>query len=184
VTDHWWLRRMRRWSPREAHCRGVSVRATELGHGSSEMSNWRALSTNGRLSGTGFSSRASVSWKCPGTFIISDEAGRIVMLNAQTEKLSATPGKNCWPDCRVLVPERARSAHAAYRESYRIHPSCATWGPAGSSSRAPGRHGVSCRHSWGRCGREKACWSSSAVRDISERKEFESRILHQATTTP
>jgi len=185
VTEALVLRRMRALVTAARRIAGGDFSArTELGHGSSEMSELaRAFDEMAGSLEQLFEQSQRVMEVAPEAFIISDEAGRIVMVNAQTEKLFGyTREELLGQTVEMLVPERARSAHAAYRESYRDSPVVRDMGARGDLQ-AVRRDGTEfpVDISLGPLRTGNGLLVISAVRDISERKEFESRILHQAT---
>jgi diguanylate cyclase (GGDEF)-like protein/PAS domain S-box-containing protein len=115
----------------------------------------------------------------PEAIILTDEAGRIVMANAQTQKLFGYhEGELIGQPIEILLPDRLRTQHRDHRERY---------GPAGVvramdllALRKDGSE-FPVDVSIGTLGRENGRLTVSAVRDITERKRHEAQILHQAT---
>ncbi len=119
----------------------------------------------------------------PEAIILSDEAGRIVMANAQTLSLFGYgEGELIGQPIEVLLPERLRAQHRGHRERY---------APTGVVRTMGARMDLVARRkdgsefpvdvSLGMLGRENGKLTVSAVRDITERKQHEAQILHQAT---
>jgi len=185
VTDALVLRRMRALiaAARRIAAGDFSAR-TELGHGSSEMSELaRAFDEMAGSLEQLFEQSQRVMEVAPEAFIISDGRGLIVMVNAQTEKLFGyTREELLGQAVEMLMPERARHAHAAYREGYGNSPVVRDMGVRGDlvGMRRDGTE-FPVDISLGPLRTEKGMLVISAVRDISERKQFESRIVHQAT---
>ncbi|GBL45368.1 diguanylate cyclase/phosphodiesterase [Sulfuriferula multivorans] len=121
----------------------------------------------------------------PEAIIVSNSSGKIVMANAQTERLFGyNRDEMIGQAIEILVPERLRAGHTVHRGAY-----MATAAPG---VRAMGeRRELFARRkdgtefpteiSLGSLKTENGYFVISAVRDVSERKQFETQILHQAT---
>lgn len=124
----------------------------------------------------------------PEAVIVSDSSGKIVTVNAQAAKLFGyARSEIIGLTIEALVPERFRAAHIAHRNAYMAM--------AAPTLRimAEGRELFARRKdgsefateiSLGPLKTEEGNFVISAVRDVSERKQFENRILHQATHDP
>ncbi|MEO7480482.1 MAG: EAL domain-containing protein, partial [Sulfuriferula sp.] len=124
----------------------------------------------------------------PEAVIISDSNGKIVTVNAQTEKLFGySRSEMIGLSIEALVPERFRAAHAAHRNAYiaMAAPTVRTMGE-GRELFARRQDGTefATEISLGPLKTEDGDFVISAVRDVSERKQFENRILQQATHDP
>lgn len=59
----------------------------------------------------------------PDAMVIADVSGRIVLVNAETEKLFGYPREELITQpVEMLIPERFRANHPAHRDSYMAHP--------------------------------------------------------------
>jgi diguanylate cyclase (GGDEF)-like protein/PAS domain S-box-containing protein len=119
----------------------------------------------------------------PEAMIISEVSGKIVMVNVQAEKLFGySRDELIGQSIEMLLPERFRAGHGAHRAAYMQQNST---GQMGKRRELPGRSkdGVefSAEISLGTLKTENGLFAISAVRDITERKQFENQILHQAT---
>jgi len=119
----------------------------------------------------------------PESFVVSDAQGCIVMVNAQTEKLFGyCRDELLGQPVEMLIPVRARESHARQRQTYLAAPAVRDMGVRRDlSARRKDGTEFPVDISLGPLQTDKGRLIISAVRDISERKEFESRILHQAT---
>lgn len=124
----------------------------------------------------------------PEAVIISDNAGKIVTVNAQTRKLfdychEEIIGK----PIQILVPRRLREDFATHLEAYLT----LTAPPVGAiregmelfARRKDGTE-FAAEITLGPLKTKDGFFVISAIRDVSERKRFETRILHQATHDP
>ena len=121
----------------------------------------------------------------PEALIISDGGGKIVMVNAQVEKLFGySRDEMIGESIEILVPDRLRAAHISHRNAYTAlaHPPVRLMGE-GRELFARRKNGseFSTEISLGPLKTKDGNFVISAVRDISERKQFEAQILHQAT---
>lgn len=121
----------------------------------------------------------------PEAIIISDSSGKIVMANAQAGKLFGySRDEMLGASVETLVPERLRAAHVAHRDAYIAldAPPIKAMGK-GRELFARKKDGseFSTEISLGPLKTNDGNFVISAIRDVSERKEFEARILHQAT---
>lgn len=124
----------------------------------------------------------------PEAVIVSDSSGKIVTVNAQTKKLFGyTRSEMIGLSIETLVPERFRAAHAAHRNAYitLTTPTVRAMGE-GRELFARRKDGTefATEISLGPLKTEDGYFVISAVRDVSERKQFETRMLHQATHDP
>ena len=124
----------------------------------------------------------------PEAVIISDSGGKIVTVNAQTEKLFGySRSEMIGLSIEALVPERFRATHAAHRSAYitLAAPTVRAMGE-GRELFARRQDGTefATEISLGPLKTEDGDFVISAVRDVSERKQFETRILQQATHDP
>jgi diguanylate cyclase (GGDEF)-like protein/PAS domain S-box-containing protein len=119
----------------------------------------------------------------PEAMLISDAAGKIVMVNNQTEQLFGYRREELLGQAiEMLVPERVRTQHAGHRDRYREAPILrAPGGRVGLSARRKDGTEFPVDISLGPLQTEHGMLVICAVRDMSERAQFESRILHQAT---
>lgn len=111
----------------------------------------------------------------PDSMVIVDREGRIVLVNAQTERLFGyTRAELIGQPVEVLVPERVRAAHAQARRGYHARPEAR---PMGS------RPDLSCRRKDGSqfiaeislspIETEEGLLVASAIRDVTERRRAE-----------
>ncbi|BBP05622.1 hypothetical protein TPL01_18090 [Sulfuriferula plumbiphila] len=124
----------------------------------------------------------------PEAVIVSASSGKIVTVNAQAEKLFGyTRSEMIGLSIEALVPERFRAAHTAHRSAYitLATPAVRIMGE-GRELFARRKDGTefATEISLGPLKTEDGYFVISAVRDVSERKQFETRILHQATHDP
>jgi len=121
----------------------------------------------------------------PEAIIVSDSSGKIVMVNGQTEKLFGYSREEIvGASIETLVPERLRTGHIAHRSSYTTleSPPIKVMG-SGQELYARKKDGTefATEISLGPLKTKKGNFVISAVRDVSERKQFEVLIRHQAT---
>ena len=155
-----------------------------LGHGHGELSELsHAFDDMARSIEEQFQQTRGVMDVTPEAIILSDEAGRIVMVNAHAcEMFGYAEDELLGQPVEMLVPPRLRAAHRGHRERYD--------GVAISRGMGDRMDLCACRKdggefpvdvSIGMLKNEQGKLSVSAVRDISERKKFEAQIIHQAT---
>lgn len=185
VTDRLVLRRMRALiATARRIAAGDFAARTELGHGSSELSELaRAFDEMAASLQQSFEQAQRVMEVAPESFVVSDAQGRIVMVNAQTEKLFGyCRDELLGQPVEMLIPVRARESHARQRQTYLAAPAVRDMGVRRDlAARRKDGTEFPVDISLGPLQTDKGRLIISAVRDISERKEFESRILHQAT---
>lgn len=124
----------------------------------------------------------------PEAVIVSDSSGKIVTVNAQAEKLFGyTRSEMIGLSIETLVPERFRATHATHRNEYMAMatPTVRIMGEGRElfARRKDGSE-FATEINLGSLKTEDGHFVISAVRDVSERKQFETRILHQATHDP
>ncbi len=124
----------------------------------------------------------------PEAVIVSDSNGKIMTVNAQAEKLFGyTRSEMIGLSIEALVPERFRTTHASHRSAYisLATPTVRAMGE-GRELFARRKDGTefATEISLGPLKTEDGDFVISAVRDVSERKQFETRMLHQATHDP
>ena len=124
----------------------------------------------------------------PEAVIVSDSHGRIMTVNAQAAKLFGyARSEMIGLEIEALVPERFRAAHSAHRNAYMAMAAPTVRVMAeGRELFARRKDGTefATEISLGPLKTEEGDFVISAVRDVSERKQFETRILHQATHDP
>jgi PAS domain S-box-containing protein len=114
----------------------------------------------------------------PDAMVVVDGGGRMVLVNAQTERLFGySRGELLGQPVEILVPQRFRSAHVAHRDDYSADPhvrpmgvGLELFGRRKDNSELP----VEIMLSPIRIGRETLV--VSAIRDITERKRFEQEL--------
>lgn len=124
----------------------------------------------------------------PEAVIVSDSNGKIVTANAQTEKLFGyTRREMIGLPIDALVPERYRAVHSDHRAAYMATESQSVRvmgeGKELFARRKDGTE-FATEISLGPLKTEDGYFVISAVRDVSERKQFETRLLQQATHDP
>ena len=114
----------------------------------------------------------------PNAMVMVDQQGRIVLINAQTEKFFGYPRADLiGKSVEILVPERFRAHHPAYRDSYFANPSVRSMG-AGRELFGRRRDGSEFPVEIGLnpIRTQEGLFVLSAIADITERKRAEGRV--------
>jgi len=185
ATDMLILRRMRALIlSTEEIARGNFSARTHLGKGTSEISELARVFDNMAQSLEQlFEQNQRIMEVSPEAIVISDSGGKIVMVNIQTEKLfEYSRDELIGQSIDVLLPERFRAGHGAQRNSYVEENRTDKMG-MGRELLGRKKDGTefSAEISLGPMKMDGGVFVISAVRDITERKHFENKILHQAT---
>jgi PAS domain S-box-containing protein len=114
----------------------------------------------------------------PDAIIEVDEAGRIILMNAATEKLFGySRGELLGQTVEALIPAQARMRHAEHRTQYRNHPATRPMG-TGMTLLARRKDGSEfpVEISLSPVQSEEGLRVTAIVRDVTERKKFEEEI--------
>lgn len=118
----------------------------------------------------------------PDAMVITDESGKIVLVNSQTERLFGYPREELLGrPVEMLVPQNARHKHPDLRHGYFADPHVRGMGPSLSLSavRKDGRE-FPVEISLSPLKTEVGTLVSSSIRDVTERRHNEERIRRQA----
>jgi protein-histidine pros-kinase len=114
----------------------------------------------------------------PDAMVIMDGDGKIVLINSQTEKLFGYPrGELLRQPVEVLIPERFGHKHRGHRSAYAENPRVRPMG-AGMELYARRKDGAEfpVEISLSPIETEQGTWVSSAIRDVTERRDTERRL--------
>jgi protein-histidine pros-kinase len=115
----------------------------------------------------------------PDAMVIVDQSGRIVLVNAQTEKLFGyTRAELLGQAVELLVPNRYRAAHSGHRAGYSVSPRARSMG-SGLELFGVKKNGdeFPIEISLSPLETEEGMLVSSAIRDITERRQLEIKTL-------
>lgn len=159
---------------------------TQLGKGAGELSELaRVFDHMAQSLEMLFQQSQHIMEVTPEAIIVSDSSGKIVTANAQAEKLFGySRDEMIGQSIEMLVPKRLRAAHTEHRSAY-IAMAKTTSGPMGEGRELLARRKDGTEFpteiSLGPLKMKDGYFVISAIRDVSERKQFETQLLHQAT---
>jgi rsbT co-antagonist protein RsbR len=118
----------------------------------------------------------------PDALVITDAQGKIVLVNSQTEKMFGYRREELLGQpIEMLVPPRFREKHPAYRSEYVANPRVR---PMGAGLRLFGLHKdgheIPVEISLSPLETEEGTWTTSSIRDVTERRLNEERIQQQS----
>lgn len=119
----------------------------------------------------------------PDAIVISDSRGRIVLVNAQAERLFGYAREELLGQLvEALMPKRFRRVHPGHRESYFQQPGVRPMGQRGVELSALHRDGTEfpVEISLSPLETEEGLWAMTAIREISERKAAEKERIRLA----
>lgn len=114
----------------------------------------------------------------PDALVVSDEQGRILLVNSETERLFGYPRERLLHQpVEMLIPQQFRTAHATHRKDYLANPHTRLMGigPELLGQRADGSE-FPAEISLTTLRSDQGLVVCSAIRDISERKRSESTL--------
>src|SRR5260370_639125 len=114
----------------------------------------------------------------PNAMVMADEQGKIVLVNAQTEKLFGSPREEVVGQAvDILVPPKYRGKHPAYRSEFMRDPHARSMGAGRDlyglrkdGSEFPVEIGLNPIQT------ERGRWVLSAIVDITERKNIDQQL--------
>jgi diguanylate cyclase (GGDEF)-like protein/PAS domain S-box-containing protein len=117
----------------------------------------------------------------PDALLISDAKGLITMANNRTEQLLGyTPGELLGKSIETLVPTRYRQTHPTQRQDFAASPETRRMGHGlGVKARRKDGSEVDVEVSLSRIDTEQGLFFASSLRDITERKLIEEKLLRQ-----
>ncbi len=118
----------------------------------------------------------------PDGMVLIDAEGRIVLVNAQAERLFGyTREELLGQSIEMLVPEKYRRGHLRHREGFFAEPRTREMG---AGTELPGRRKDGTEFpveiSLSPLETEEGVWATAAVRDVTERKAFERQLADYA----
>ncbi|HLW59647.1 MAG TPA: PAS domain S-box protein [bacterium] len=156
---------------------GISLSPLETEEGTMAMAAVRDLTERKR---TEAKFRALLE-SAPDAMLIVDRDGRIVLVNAQTEKLFGYPRDELLTKpIEILVPDRYRHAHSGHRTGYFASPHTRAMGSGlDLSGRRRDGSEFPVEISLSPLETEEGTMAMAAVRDLTERKHLEDRVAQR-----